>query len=93
MIRSFANETTEKIFQGVALESVPLKVQQEALVRLQVLNAATELKDLEAIAGYSLEPQQASRTGYHCVRIGQMARICFRWDKGHAHEVELFEYH
>lgn len=92
MIRSFANDITERIFRGDEVEGVPLQVQQLALTRLQILHAATALSDLEAVTSNRLE-FHGDRRGYHCLRLAGLARICFRWEKGHAYEVELIEYH
>lgn len=92
MIRSFANDLTEQIFRGEEVAGVPLRVQQLALTHLQILHAATALSDLEAIAANRLE-FHGDRRGYHCLRLAGLARICFRWEKSHAYEVELIEYH
>ncbi|MET0292668.1 MAG: type II toxin-antitoxin system RelE/ParE family toxin [Steroidobacteraceae bacterium] len=93
MIKTFANDVTERIFRGEAVDSVTLAIQQQVLVKLQILHAANSLADLEAISSNHLELLDGAREGYHCVRVGDVARVCFRWEKGHAYEVELFEHH
>jgi proteic killer suppression protein len=33
------------------------------------------------------------RKGQHAIRINDRWRICFVWREGHAHEVEIVDYH
>ncbi len=35
----------------------------------------------------------AGRGGQHSIRINDQYRICFRWEAGDAHEVEIADYH
>ena len=93
MIRSFANEATKQVFEGHLVKEIPRRMQQRALSKLQMLNAASDLKDLEAVPGNKLEPLTGGRSGKHCICIDKDGRICFRWDDGHAYDVEIFGYH
>lgn len=93
MIKSFASEATRRIFDGEVATDVPFGLQGEALRKMQVLNAATTLRDLEIALGVTLEMLTEERAGKHCVRVNHQGRLCFRWSAGHAHEVEIFGYH
>ncbi|WP_223212024.1 type II toxin-antitoxin system RelE/ParE family toxin [Thiolapillus brandeum] len=43
--------------------------------------------------GNRLEPLQGNRAGQWSIRINDQWRICFRWDRGHAFDVEITDYH
>lgn len=93
MIRSFGNEATRAVFEGRPAKELPQAIQQHALAKLQVLHAATTLEDLAAVPGNGLELLSGERDGKHCIRVNSNGRICFRWEDGHAYEVEIYGYH
>ena len=43
--------------------------------------------------GNRLEALKGNRAGRHSIRINHQWRICFVWKDGHAHEVEIVDYH
>jgi proteic killer suppression protein len=43
--------------------------------------------------GNRLERLAGDRAGQHSVRINEQFRICFRWEDGHAYDVEVTDYH
>ncbi|RYG17210.1 type II toxin-antitoxin system RelE/ParE family toxin [bacterium] len=93
MIKSFACESTRLIFDGEVVNDIPFEMQSEALRKMQVLNAAAQLRDLEIALGVKLEMLTEERAGKHCIRVNHQGRMCFRWTAGHAHDVEIFGYH
>ena len=92
MIMSFATQETELIFRGCVVEGLSPRLQDLALLKLQVLAAAVELRDLEAMPSNRFELLRGEREGYHCIAVYDLARICFLWEGGHAHKVEIFGY-
>ena len=58
-----------------------------------MLDAATELRDLQDPPGNHLEKLRGDRQGQHSIRINDQYRICFVWRDHDAYEVELAEYH
>ena len=58
-----------------------------------VLNAALELANLAVPPGNHLEVLTGDRTGQHSIRINDQYRICFDWEAGNAHDVEIVDYH
>jgi len=68
-------------------------MQQRALVKLQLLHAACDLKDLQAVRSNKLQELSGDRQGKHCICVDEHGRICFRWEDGHAYDVEIFGYH
>ena len=93
MIRSFADKGTAKVFRRQRVRALPPKLQRVALRRLLVLDAAERLDDLRVPPGNRLENLSGNRRGQHSIRINDQWRICFRWDRGDAHDVEIVDYH
>ena len=93
MIKSFANRETERLFWGRKSRAVPPPVRERALSKLLVLNAATDVKDLRTPPGNRLEKLRGDREGQWSVRINQQYRVCFSFEGGDAHDVEIVDYH
>lgn len=64
-----------------------------ALRKLQQLHAATTLEFLRVPPGNRLESLNGDRAGQHSIRINAQWRVCFVWLDGHAHQVEIVDYH
>ena len=67
-------------------------IEKTARIRLELLNAATSLRDLD-LPGLRLEALLGDREGQHSIRINGQFRICFVWRDGEAHDVEIVDYH
>jgi proteic killer suppression protein len=67
-------------------------IEKAARIRLELLDAATSLRDLE-LPGLRLEALKGDRKGQHSIRINGQFRICFEWRDGDAHDVEIVDYH
>jgi proteic killer suppression protein len=68
-------------------------VQRVALRKLVQLDAATALGDLRVPPGNRLERLKGKRAGQLSIRINDQWRICFRWSRNDAFEVEIVDYH
>ena len=93
MIQSFRDKDTEKLFRRERNKAVPGDVQRVALRKLAQLDAAAGLQDLKVPPGNRLEALSGNRTGQFRIRINDQWRVCFVWKDGHAHEVEIVDYH
>ena len=62
-------------------------------MRLTQLNAATGLEDLRLPPSNRLEALKGDRKGQYSIRINEQWRVCFRFQKGDAFEVEIVDYH
>ncbi len=93
MIRSFADRETEAIWQGVRSRRLPDDVQRSGLRKLLYLNRAKVIADLREPPGNRLEQLKGSRKGQWSIRINDQWRICFTWNDGEAHHVEIVDYH
>jgi proteic killer suppression protein len=65
----------------------------QARRRLAILQAATRLEDLARLRSNRLEALRGDRVGQHSIRINDQWRICFRWGKEGADNVEICDYH
>ena len=93
MIQSFKCKNTEKIFNRTFSKKFPNDIQRVALRKLRMLNRATILNDLKVPPSNRLEPLKGKRKGQHSIRINEQWRVCFKWRKGDAFDVEVVDYH
>jgi proteic killer suppression protein len=93
MIRSIRYRETQKIWTGEVSPRLPRDIQDLALRKLRLINAASRLDDLKIPPGNRLEALSGDRRGQHSIRINQQWRICFRWIDGEAEDVEVCDYH
>ena len=82
MIKGFRCRDTERLFS-----------ERSARRKLLLLHRATRLDDLGALPGNRLEALKGGRRGQYSIRINDQYRVCFRWEDGHADEVEVTDYH
>jgi proteic killer suppression protein len=92
MIRSFRDKRTEALFLG---DRVPAfqAIRAAALRKLDMLDAATDLRDLRSPSGNRLEALMGDRAGQHSIRLNDRWRICFVWRDGGSEDVEIVDYH
>lgn len=93
MIGSMKDKETEKVWNREFSKKLPHDIQERALMKLQQLHAAGDLKDLSIPASNQLEPMKGNRKGQHSFRINTQWRICFKWNEGHAENVEITDYY
>jgi proteic killer suppression protein len=93
MIRSFADKETERVWNEVRSRKLPHDIQDNALRKLQMLDAAGQLEDLRNPPGNRLEQLKGDRKDQWSIRINSQWRICFTWRDGHAGDVEICDYH
>ena len=93
MIKSFADNYTERLFNREAVRRFPADLLQTMLRKLVALDAAEALQDLRVPPGNRLEKLKGRRSGQYSIRINDQWRICFNWKNGDAHDVEIVDYH
>lgn len=93
MIKSFADRETERLFNGDFSRRLPEDIHRRARLKLEIIDAAKDLRDLQSAPGNKLHALRDDRSGQHAIRINDQWRICFRWHDGDAHEVEITDYH
>lgn len=92
MIRSFADQDTQALYQGKRVRRFD-GFRAQAEKRLQILRRARSLNDLGGLPSNRLEVLSGDRQGQFSIRINRQWRICFRWQAGDAFEVEIVDYH
>jgi len=92
VIRSFRDRETEDLFHREASRRWA-NIARVALRRLRLLHRARVITDLRLPPGNQLEALKGDRAGQYSVRVNDQYRICFRWENGDAHDVELTDYH
>jgi proteic killer suppression protein len=93
MIRSSRDKNTERLFARGPVKRLDASLQRTALRKLEQLDAAESLEDLAAIPGNHLEKLKGDRAGQYSIRVNGQWRVCFRWEDGDAHDVEITDYH
>jgi proteic killer suppression protein len=92
MIRSFRDRATQQLWDGVFVKRFS-GIEKQAQRKLDMLHGARDLGDLRAPPGNRLEALSGDRPGQHSIRINDQWRICFRWTKEGASDVEIVDYH
>ncbi|MBM3482631.1 MAG: type II toxin-antitoxin system RelE/ParE family toxin [Alphaproteobacteria bacterium] len=93
MIKSFGNKLAEAAWARRFIKGIPNEIMRVANRKLTQLHSARSLNDLRSPPGNRLEALAANRTGQHSIRINDQWRVCFRWYKGDAYDVEVVDYH
>jgi toxin HigB-1 len=97
MIQSFKNKGTEDIFDGlasrVARKSCPQSIWPVARRKMDQINRVRDIPELKVPPGNRLERLKGDRENHYSIRINQQYRICFTWEKGHAYDIEITDYH
>jgi len=92
MIVSFKCKDTEKLAARTRVRRF-VNFERIALRKIRQLQAANNLNDLKVPPGNMLEALSHDRKGQHSIRINKQFRICFRWTKAGAADVEIVDYH
>lgn len=97
MIRSFHDRGSEDVFDGrptrLARQVCPASLWPIARRKLDQINRVVELRELAVPPGNRLERLKGDRRGQHSIRVNDQYRICFRWEAGHADDIEITDYH
>ena len=96
VILNFADKTTDDIFNGLdskAARRISQTVWPVAVRKLDMLNAAADLRDLQVPPANRLEALEGKWSGYHSVRINDQYRIVFHWTDGNVKNVQITDYH
>jgi proteic killer suppression protein len=93
MIRGFHNKETEALFNRKLSKKFPSDIQRTALRKLIILDSAESLNDLQLPPSNRLEKLLGDRKGQYSIRINERWRICFKWFRRDAYDVEIVDYH
>jgi proteic killer suppression protein len=97
VIRSFADQATADIFNGVksrrARRACQVTLWAVARRKLTQLNRVRDLQELAMPPGNRLEQLMGDRAGQYSIRINEQYRVCFSWETGYADKVQITDYH
>jgi proteic killer suppression protein len=92
MIKSFSCKHTQQLFEGRCTKQFRA-FQAQAERKLQLLDSAATVEFLRSPPGNRLEALKGDRAGHYSLRINDQWRLCFRFENGDAHAVEIIDYH
>lgn len=93
MIIDFSDKETERLFITGKSKKIPSTLIKITIRKLDYLNRAKTLQDLESPPGNRLEALKGNFKGKHSIRINDQYRIVFKFQNGDALEVEVTDYH
>ena len=92
MIESFKCRDTAALFSGKRVARF-VNIERVALRKLTQLHIAARIEDLRIPPQNRLEALKGARKGQWSIRINDQWRLCFRFEKGAAFDVEIVDYH
>jgi len=95
VIKSFADRTTEDIYNGSntkAARRIDRRVWPVVFRKLDILNAAVSLNDLKS-PGNRLERLKDDLAGCWSIRVNDQYRVTFRFEGGNALDVSCQDIH
>lgn len=94
MIAGFGDKRTQAFAEGSFVPAFEA-IRKQAAKRLAILEAATNLADLQGLPSNRLEALHGNRDGQWSIRINLQWRICFVWPQGAPGpgNVEIVDYH
>jgi proteic killer suppression protein len=93
VIRSFRDKDSERVFRRERTRRFSGVLARAALRKLLIIDAAETIEDLRSPPGNRLERLSGRRAGQHSIRVNDQWRVCFRWERGAAVDVEIVDYH
>ena len=93
MIKTFADRHTAELYETGKSKRFPPDIWDRALRRLEYINLAARVDDLKVPPSNRLHKLERDRTGQYSISVNEQWRICFRFVRGDAYDVELTDYH
>ena len=94
MIVSFRDRRTADFACGKRVKAF-FAIEQAAMLKLDRLQAAVDVRDLAALPGNRLKALKGDRRGQYSIRINDRWRICSEWKDRYLGpvNVEIVDYH
>lgn len=96
MIRSFADDATRDIWNGVnskAARRFPRQLWPVIRRELDQLDAVTQLEALQVPPGNRTHALSGDLVGSHAIRVNDQYRVVFRFEGHDAYDVRCTDYH
>jgi proteic killer suppression protein len=92
-MNKFKDGLTRRIFEGEAVKGFPFDLIRRAIIKLTMVEAATDIRELATPPSNRLEKLKGHRAGQWSIRVNDKYRICFAWHDGRACNIEFVDYH
>ncbi len=92
MIKSWANSATRRFAEDGKSKFSGMD-EDAAIELLAMLNAATSITDLSPLKSVGLHKLSGNREDQWAMTINKAWRLCFKFEDGHAWDVEIIDYH
>ena len=92
-MNKFKGNLTRRIFEGKVVRGFSLDLIRKAVIKLTMVEAATDIRELATPPANHLEKLKGGRTGQWSIRVNDKYRICFGWHDGRACNIEFVDYH
>ena len=89
----FKDGLTRRIFDGEVVRGLSPDIVRRAIIKLTMVEAATEISELATPPSNRLEKLKGDRANQWSIRVNDKYRICFKWHKNRACEIEFTDYH
>jgi len=93
MIKTFADKNTEQLFITGRSKRFQPDILKRALRRLEYVDLANCLDDLQVPPSNNLHLLKGDRAGQYAIAVNEQWRICFNFINGAAYDVEITDYH
>lgn len=92
MIKSFSDQETENIFNGINSKKFN-SIQKVAKRKLDMLHFAFAEQDLLVPPANRFEHLKGELSKFCSIRINDQFRLVFRFENGCAYDVQIMDYH
>ncbi len=92
MISSFKDTAAENLYHGRNTKEIrifPIDSIKISLRKLDLLNAAADLRDLRSTPGHHLKILKGALKGFYSIGLNDQWRIIFRWAEKNACDVMI----
>jgi proteic killer suppression protein len=93
MIKTFADRRTQELYVTGRSKRFPANVAQRAARKLEYVDLARQLDDLQVPPGNRLHALEGHRKGQYSISVNDQWRICFEFIDGDAYDVDICDYH
>jgi len=92
-MEKFKDKLTKQIFDGEVVKGISPDIIRRAEIKLTMVEAATELRELATPPSNHLEKLRGNREDQWSIRVNEKYRICFYWHNNKACQIEFTDYH
>ena len=93
MIEGFKDKQTQELFDTGTSKSFPPDVTKRALRKMDMINSACVVQDLQTPPSNRLHKLSGKRKDQYSISVNSKWRICFEFNDGNAKNVEICDYH